>query len=221
MRAQEAYRVSPYLEFSRFIRLERTLLRIGAARFMTSHDADITVLIERSASGEDAAKDQLFSLLYRELKQRAQQQRRRWHGNLTVNTTALVHESYFKLIGTDRDRYNNRGHFLATASKAMRQVLVDYARRSSAQRRGGDMQRVDTEPEEWIALPEAISAEVMDLHRGLERLENAYPDLARVVECRVFAGLDVKETAECLGIGTATVKRRWAMATSWLESELS
>lgn len=188
---------------------------------MATRDADITVLIERSASGEDAAKDQLFSLLYRELKQRAQQQRRRWHGNLTVNTTALVHESYFKLVGANQDRYNNRGHFLATASRAMRQVLVDYARRSGAQRRGGDMQRVDSAFEEWVALPEAVSAEVMDLHRGLERLEVSYPDLARVVECRVFAGLDVKETAECLGIGTATVKRRWAMATSWLESELA
>lgn len=188
---------------------------------MTALHADITVLIERSASGEEEAKDQLFGLLYRELKQRAQHQRRRWHGNLTVNTTALVHESYFKLVGAEPERYNNRGHFLATASKAMRQVLVDYARRSSARRRGGDMHRVDVEPETWTALPNAVSADILDLHRSLEKLEKMYPDLARVVECRVFAGLDVNETAACLDIGTATVKRRWAMATSWLESEMS
>jgi len=196
-------------------------LWIGDDCIMSLDNVDITVLIERSASGEESARDRLFRLLYGELKQRAQRQRRRWHGNLTVNTTALVHESYFKLVGANQDRYNNRGHFLATASRAMRQVLVDYARRSNAQRRGGRMQRVEAEPNECIGLPESVSAEIMDLHRGLNQLERLYPDLSRVVECRVFAGLDVKETAESLGIGTATVKRRWAMATSWLETELA
>lgn len=181
----------------------------------------MTVLIDRSASGHEASREELLRLVYAELKRRAHQQRGKWHGNLTMNTTALVHESYMKLLGPGSAHFRNRGHFMATASRAMRQVLVDYARRSRAERRGGQEQRVDSDPDSWIAMPDALSEEVLDLHMALEKLEARYPDLARIVECRVFAGQDVEETAACLGIGTATVKRRWAMATAWLSGELS
>lgn len=183
--------------------------------------SDLTRLIDQSASGNPEARETLFSLVYDELKARAHRQRGRWHGNLTMNTTALVHESYLKLLGRDAESFNSRGHFLATATRAMRQVLVDYARKASSGKRGGKAHREeDLDPDE-LALPPAVAAEVLDLHNALSDLELTYPDLAQVVECRVFAGMTVEETAECLAIGTATVKRRWAMATSWLESHLS
>jgi len=138
-----------------------------------------------------------------------------------MNTTALVHESYLKLLGRDAGSFNSHGHFLATATRAMRQVLVDYARKASSGKRGGDAHReTDLDPDD-LASPADVAAEILDLHHALADLEVRYPALAQVVECRVFAGMTVEETAECLAIGTATVKRRWAMATSWLESQLS
>jgi len=182
---------------------------------------DVTILIERSVEGDAQASDELLKAVYEELKRRAHGQRIRWHGNLTVNTTALVHEAYLKLVSSDGEAFKNRGHFMATASKAMRQILVDYARRSDASKRGGAVNKVSLEEGLNIALPPEIAAEVLDLHSALEKMEQIYPDLARVVECKVFGGMKVDETADALGIGTATVKRRWAMAQSWLKTRLT
>jgi RNA polymerase sigma factor (TIGR02999 family) len=182
---------------------------------------EITVLIQRSLDGDRDASDRLIRLVYDELKQRAHGQRIRWHGNLTMNTTALVHEAYIKLLGTGVDGYNNRGHFMATASTAMRQILVDYARKASAEKRGGDIHKTSIDGELGVGMAPDVAAEVLDLNDALERLEQEYPDLARVVECRAFTGLTVEDTADALEIGTATVKRRWAMAKSWLRRELS
>jgi len=181
---------------------------------------DITVLLERSAKGDERASGDLLAAVYDELKRRAHGQRARWHGNLTVNTTALVHEAYLKLVGGDGEHFRNRGHFMATASRAMRQVLVDYARRTDAEKRGGSVFKTSIDEKHNISLPPDVAAEVLDLHTALEKLEGRYPDLSRVVECRVFAGMNVEETADALHIGTATVKRRWAMAQSWLKDVL-
>ena len=181
---------------------------------------NITVLLNLSSKGDERASEELLRAVYDELKRRAHGQRMRWHGNLTMNTTALVHEAYLKLLGKEAEEFRNRGHFMATASRAMRQILVDYARRVDAQKRGGDAVMVSLDDELNIALPQSMATEVLDLHSALDKLEIKYPDLARVVECRVFAGMMVEETAEALSIGTATVKRRWAMAQSWLKRAL-
>lgn len=188
---------------------------------MTGRQQDITVLIQRSLDGDREASDHLIRLVYDELKQRAHGQRIRWHGNLTMNTTALVHEAYIKLLGGGVDSYNNRGHFMATASTAMRQILVDYARKASAEKRGGDIHKTSIDGELDVGLAPDVAAEVLDLNDALDRLEEAYPELARVVECRAFTGMTVEDTADALQIGTATVKRRWAMAKSWLRDELA
>ncbi len=188
---------------------------------MPTPQHDITVLLERSAEGDESASRDLLSTVYDELKRRAHGQRARWHGNLTVNTTALVHEAYLKLVGGQGENYRNRGHFMATASRAMRQILVDYARRTDADKRGGSVFKTSIDEQTNISLPPEVAAEVLDLHTALEKLEGIYPDLSRVVECRVFAGMNVEETADALRIGTATVKRRWAMAQSWLKGALT
>ncbi|MBO6577227.1 MAG: sigma-70 family RNA polymerase sigma factor [Rhodothermales bacterium] len=174
-------------------------------------------LLQRAIEGDEPAAHQLFELVYGELHNRARAQRRRWHGNLTMNTTALVHEAYLKLAGSDNE-IRDRAHFLALASRAMRQVLMDYARKAGSAKRGGDRHRTDIED---VALVDQPTADrLLDLERALSRLDGENAELARVVECRFFGGMTVEETAEALGISAPTVKRRWALARGWLFSEI-
>lgn len=172
--------------------------------------------------GDAPATNQLFELVYGDLYLRAKSQRRRWNGNLTVNTTALVHEAYLKLVDGQGPNTTDRAHFLALASRAMRQVLIDYARRASSEKRGGGLHR--TTVGEGMALPVPMDGlpveSIMDLESALAKLEGENPALARVVECRFFGGMTVDETAVVLKVSAPTVKRRWAMARGWLYSAL-
>lgn len=153
---------------------------------------------------------------------RARAQRRRWDGNLTVNSTALVHEAYIKLVDSGTANIKDRAHFLALASRAMRQVLVDYARRASAEKRGGDLNRTTlADGDRLSAGLDGVTAErLMDLENALTKLEAENSSMARVVECRFFGGMTVEETAQVLEVSTPTVKRRWAMARGWLFAEI-
>jgi RNA polymerase sigma factor (TIGR02999 family) len=179
----------------------------------------ITELIHDAAAGNRRAVDELFAIVYDELKQLAHAQRRHWHGDHTLNTTALVHDAYLKLVGREGADWRDRAHFYAVASKAMRHVLVNYAERRRAQKRGGGANEIPLDEANPVA-PEAAE-EVLALDEALERLFDLNERQGRVVECRFFGGLSVPETADALAIAPATVKRDWAIASAWLRREVS
>lgn len=162
--------------------------------------------------GERGALDRLFPLVYAELRERAHHQLARRRPGDTLSTTALVNEAYLKLTGSAHQSYNDRVHFFAVASRAMRQILVDYARRTTAAKRGGLVVSLDPDQlgdpgraEELVALDEALAR--------LERLDGR---LARTVELRFFGGLSVEEAADALGVSPRTVKRDWRRARAFL-----
>lgn len=136
----------------------------------------------------------------------------------TLDTTALVHEAYLKLARLDRVRWQTRTHFLAFAAQAMRRVLVDYAVRRNAEKRGGGRERVPLSPV-MVAVDDRVE-DLLALDEALERLRALDERQCRVVECRFFAGMSVEETAEVLGVSAATVKRDWTHARAWLNRAL-
>ena len=170
-------------------------------------------LIRAARSGDRAATDRLFEGAYEELRQLAHVVRRRGAGE-TLNTTALVHEAYFKLSPGKGLALNDRAHFVYIVARAMRQVLVDSARKRMADKRGGGQIAVtlDGQAEAAAVRPEQIIV----LEEALAELEAVHPRRAKVVECRFFGGLSVEETAAFLGISTPTVKRDWRVARAWL-----
>lgn len=172
---------------------------------------DITTLLHAARHGDAAATDRLFSRVYAELKTLARANRRRWQGNETLNTTSLIHEVFIKFSGGQAPSFESRTHFFATASKAMRQVLVNYARAQRTTKRGGGALQVELK--EAHLKTEATVDELLAIDELLAGLEAKSPRRCRVVECRVFGGMSVPETAEALGISRATVKRDWQLAT--------
>lgn len=178
----------------------------------------VAALLDAAREGRASALDDVFRVIYDELHALARSQRRRWHGDYTLNTTALVHEAYLKLVGHERAEWSDRAHFLAVAAKAMRHILVNYAERRRAQKRGGGAVHVSLE--EAMPLSPQTADEVLALHEALGRLAQLNERQAKVVEARFFAGMPVRETAEALGVSPATVKRDWALASAWLHKEI-
>lgn len=180
---------------------------------------NITALLLAAREGDRAALDALFPIVYDELHKLAKARRRRWHGNYTVNTTALIHEAYLKFVKQERVDVNERQHFFALAAKVMRQILSDHARRQQAVKRGGRVDKISLDEADdallQLVAPESAD-ELMALDEALKSLERVNERQARVVECRFFAGLSVIETAEVLGISAATVKRDWRFARAAL-----
>ena len=176
-------------------------------------ESEITTLLAAIRDGDSAAMDRLFTLVYREFHERAHRQLAQRRPGDTLSTTALVHETYLKLVGSSNLSYNDRMHFFAVASRAMRQILVDYARRSTAHKRGSG--RVVTLEPEAIGNPDRAE-ELVALDEGLEQLERLDPRLVRIVELRFFGGLSVEEAADALGISARTVKRDWQKARAFL-----
>lgn len=182
---------------------------------------EITQLLKDAESGDQASLDRLYQAVYAKLHTLAAEQRRNWHGNQTLNTTALVHEAYLKLVQLSNPAWRNRGHFFAVAGRAMRHVLVDEARRLNTVKRGENPQRVDlAETEAIMAEDDALAQDVLALNQGLDSLESRNPRQVRVFECRFFAGLPVSETSQTLGISLSTVRRDWELAKVWLERYL-
>jgi RNA polymerase sigma factor (TIGR02999 family) len=179
-----------------------------------SETADTSYLLDLARSGDPEAVDRLFAQLYDELRRLAQRQRRNWHGDETLNTTALVHEAYLKLQKGVARRWADRAHFHAVASQAMRHLLVSYAERRRAAKRGGGVPHEALDEANPVA--EEAAEELLALNEALEALSRVSPRQARVVECRFFAGLSIRETAEALAVSTATVERDWALASAWL-----
>ena len=169
--------------------------------------------------GDTDAPRELFVILYQELRNLARHQLRR-RQQQSLATTGLVHEAYLKLADHSQLELRDRGHFLALAAKAMRQILVDHARRRSAAKRGAAI-GLGALDEAAIAVADTKASELIALDDALVRLEALDPHLARVVEVRFFAGLSVKEAADALGLSERTVKRDWQKAKAFLYAELN
>lgn len=178
-----------------------------------------TRLLLAMASGDGAAADALYPLLYEELRQIARRQLQREAAGHTLGTTALVHEAYIRLVDQTRVQWVNRAHFLAVASRAMRRVLIDHARRWRADKRGGGWQRLDLDDVE-LAVDERADMLVC-LDDALRRLAELNPRLVQVVECRFFGGMTEEETAAVLDVTERTVRRDWVKAKGWLMSVLA
>jgi RNA polymerase sigma factor (TIGR02999 family) len=185
----------------------------------------VSALVEALAAGDREALDALFPLVYEELGRLAHRQRRRWDGDFTLTTTALVHEAYLKLAGQRQLPTESRAHFLAIAATAMRHILCNYARDRRRQKRGGGQPHLPLEQAdhaEWAALE--LSADQADrlagLDEALRRFERIAERQCRVVECRFFGGMSVEETAAALGVSPRSVKRDWAFARAWLLREM-
>jgi RNA polymerase sigma-70 factor, ECF subfamily len=180
---------------------------------------DVTRLLAAISDGDAAAWDTLFPLIYERLRAIAHRQLRGEREGHTLTTTDLVHEAYFSLVGSGGVEWANRAHFLAVAARAMRQVLINYARARATAKRGGAPDRVAVEMD---ALPASMpDDQVLALDEALRRLESRNERYGRIVECRFFAGMSIEETATVLNISPATVKRDWTIARAWLHRELS
>jgi RNA polymerase sigma factor (TIGR02999 family) len=186
----------------------------------------VTRLLQDVGAGDRDAFDALVPLVYEELRLLARRQRRRWRGDETLDTTALMHEAYLRLVDQSAPQWTSHPHFLAVASRAMRQVLLDYAKRRHAAKRGGARRQVSLEEVEEALLAggelgEAHSEALLAVEEALCRLERDDPLNARIVECRFYGGLTIEDTAEALAISPATVKRRWSLAQARLYRDLS
>jgi RNA polymerase sigma factor (TIGR02999 family) len=194
---------------------------VGAEEVRTN----ITRLIEELRAGDEAVVDELFALLYAELRALAHRHRRHWRGDHTLGTTVLVHEAYVKLAGQAQLDVESRAHFLALAARAMRHVLCNYSRDQQALKRGGGLERVPIDdamaaaPEAGASLSHAETLATLD--DALHRLEKIDPRQSRVVECRFFGGLTIEETAIAVGVSPRTVRRDWTMAQAWLHREMT
>ncbi|MBE0566472.1 MAG: sigma-70 family RNA polymerase sigma factor [Krumholzibacteria bacterium] len=185
--------------------------------------AEVTALLVSAEAGDVSALDRVLPLIYDELQELARRHLGRERAGHTLTPTALVHEAYLKLVDQTRVQWQGRGQFLGVASLAMRRILVNHARDRKRHKRGGDAARLSLTEGLEVAAPGAEHDDdfIIRLDGLLDRLAEFDPRAAKVVECRWFAGLDVAETAAALGLGTATVKRDWALARAWLRRELA
>jgi RNA polymerase sigma factor (TIGR02999 family) len=179
----------------------------------------ITEALERLDLSDPEQAASLLTLVYEELRTLARRQMRGEREGHTLGPTALVHEAYLRLVGGGPIAVEGRAHFFRLASRAMRQVLVDSARRRGAERRGGDQQRVTLDP--GMVADGPAGYDVLGLHEALERLSALDPALERLVELRFFTGLTLDEAADVLGVSRRKAAQDWAAARLWLRSELA
>lgn len=184
---------------------------------MTQQEA-VTQLLIDFTDGEEAAKEKLLPIIYDELHRLAHLQLFKERSDHTFNTTDLVHEAYLKLVKLDRVRWQNRAHFFAVAAQAMRNILINYAVRRKAQKRGGDQVKIPLD--DAIMMSEQRADALLALDEALKRLRRLSERQHQVVECRFFGGLSIEETASVLDVSPATVKRDWNVARAWLNREL-
>ncbi len=185
---------------------------------MTPSPEEVTDLLNEWGNGDQEALNRLMPLVYDELHRLASRYLRHERVGHTLQTTALVHEAYLKLVDQKTANWRNRVQFFAAAAKVMRHVLVDYARSRRAAKRGGDYCRLSLD--EAAISSEEKDADLLVLNEALDNLAAIDPQQSRVVELRVFGGLTVEDTAEALGISPRTVKREWSMAKAWLHQQI-
>jgi RNA polymerase sigma factor (TIGR02999 family) len=183
---------------------------------------NVTELLLSWGQGDAAALDRLVPLLYDDLRRVARGHLRREGPGHTLQPTALVHEVFLRLVDVDRMTVKSRTHFFALSARLMRQILVDHARRRQAGKRGGGATVIGLNEAAAAAAPASSSSvDVLALDEALDALSSFDDRQCRVVELRFFAGLNIPEAADALGVSTATVEREWAMAKAWLHQRLS
>jgi RNA polymerase sigma factor (TIGR02999 family) len=185
---------------------------------MKDSRSEVTALLQRLSRGDNSVVERLMPLVYEELRRRAVACMRRERANHTLQPTALVHETYLKLVEQRAASFTSRAHFMAMAAQLMRRILIDHARAKLTAKRGGQWTSVPlTEsPELRVNTPERLLA--VDL--ALQKLRSVDPRQEQIVEMRFFGGLTVEETAEVLGVSTRTVEREWTVARAWLYLQL-
>jgi RNA polymerase sigma factor (TIGR02999 family) len=179
---------------------------------------DVTVKLNAAERGEPGAAEELFVLLYAELRRNAAAKLNRELPGQTLQPTALVHEAWIRLVGDQNPTFSSRAQFFHAASEAMRRILIDRARRKRTQRHGGRYRRVDLE---WFdpAAPEA-DERLLVVHEVLDKFACEYPDQAKLVKLKYFAGMTNEEVAEIMGISLSTVKNYWTFGRAWLLNEI-
>jgi len=182
---------------------------------------DVTRILSAIEEGDVRAADELLPLVYQELRQLAAQRMKKEKPGQTLQATALVHEAYIRLVGTESQNWNSRGHFFAAAAEAMRRILIENARRKKSLKYGGDRKRVDLDEAVLVDDSDIGSDELIALDEALERLSKKDKVKADLVKLRYFAGLTGEQAAELLGISQSTADRYWAYARSWLRLEIA
>jgi RNA polymerase sigma factor (TIGR02999 family) len=184
--------------------------------------SEITQLLADLGQGDAAAKAELLPLVYEELRCIARSRMAHEHVGHTLQATALVHEAYLRLLGNQSPRYEDRAHFFAAAAEAMRRILIEHARRKHARRKhsgGNQVEWIDDLPD--IKPPCDNLDELLSLNEALDRLADALPEEANLVKLLYFAGLNLEQAAEVMGISRTTAYRRWVFARAWLYEAVS
>ncbi len=181
--------------------------------------SEVTQLLREWSGGRKEARDELLGLVYEPLRAIAGRHLHRERDGHTLQPTALVNELYLKLVGQRSVAWNDRAHFFAVAAQVMRRILVDHARRKNSEKRGGDMVAVTIGAALDMAASENFDVVALDV--ALQNLEKIFPQQARIVELRFYAGLTIDETAAVLSVSPATISREWTMARAWLRRELN
>jgi len=187
---------------------------------MSQEPQEITQMLLELTDGNEEVVNQILPHIYDELRRLASSYLRRERSNHTLQPTALVHEAYMKLIDQSRVKWQNRAHFFGIAAQVMRRILMDHARKHTAEKRGGDAEVLPIE-EEILIVSHDKSAELVALDDALNQLAEMDERKAKIVELRYFGGLSIEETAEVLGVSVPTVNREWRMAKAWLYSEIA
>lgn len=193
--------------------------KVGEIRMAEQPVGLVTQMLRAASAGDPQAAAELLPLVYSELRQLAQARMAKTPPGNTLQPTALVHEAYLRLVGSDDPGWSSRGHFFAAAAQAMRQILVEQARRKASPKHGGGRKRVDVEQAEPLIEPPA--EDLLALDEALARLEQADPRKGRIVMLRYFAGLTAEETAVALGLSVPTVEREWRFIRTFLYTLLS
>jgi RNA polymerase sigma-70 factor (ECF subfamily) len=183
-----------------------------------SQPDEVTQLLVRWSEGDSSAIEQLTPLVYQELRRLAHNHIQHERGGHTLQTTALVHEAYLRLVDQKNIRWQNRAHFFAVSAQVMRHILVDYARKKRSAKRGFDAQKVTLD--DGAVVSKEQTAELLALDEALQSLGEIYPRRSKVVELRYFGGMNNKEAAEVLKISEASIERDWRFAKAWLYREL-
>ncbi len=184
----------------------------------SSRSSRVTQLLEKPGPGDRPAAEQLFADVYGELRSLAARYLHRERKSHTLQPTALVHEAYLKLVGQTRVDWQGRAHFLAIAAHAMREILVDHARRHKAKKRGGNRHRIALDDN--LAVESNRDVDLLALEDALAKLAKLDPRQAQMIELRFFGGLDIAEVAKVMGMSKRSVEREWTMVRAWLRREL-
>ncbi len=183
--------------------------------------SDVTRILSQIESGDPSAAEQLFPLVYEELRKLAAAKMAQEKPGQTLQATALVHDAYIRLVDVKKaQHWDSRGHFFAAAAQAMRRILVENSRSKRREKRGGGLQRVNLDVAATYACSDEID-DLLDLDDALTALNAVEPEKAAIVQLRYFVGLTLEEVAACRGISIATAKRHWVVARAWLYDAMS